>query len=171
MSLLSLRIAPDPCLSTPSRPVEGVDHSIQKLLDDMLETMYENNGCGLAANQVGILKRLVVIDISDGSASSNPIKLINPEILWVSERKASIPEGCLSVPDQYAEVSRPAEAHIRYLDENGCFQEIKGDGLLAACIQHEIDHLNGSLFIDHLSALKRSLILRKVQKQLKNRAL
>ncbi|MBL0942202.1 MAG: peptide deformylase [Alphaproteobacteria bacterium] len=171
MSLLSLRIAPDPCLSITSRPVEEVDHNIQKLLDDMLETMYENNGCGLAANQVGILKRLVVIDISDDSTSSNPIKLINPEILWVSERKASISEGCLSVPDQYAEISRPAEAHIRYLDEYGCSQEIKGDGLLAACIQHEIDHLNGTLFIDHLSALKRNLILRKVQKQLKNRAL
>jgi peptide deformylase len=171
MPLLSLRIAPDPCLSTPSRPVDEVDQDIRKLLDDMLETMYENNGCGLAANQVGILKRLVVIDISDNPASPKPIKLVNPEILWVSEEETSISEGCLSVPDQYAEVSRPAEAHIRYLDENGCSQEIKGDGLLAACIQHEIDHLNGTLFIDHLSALKRSLILRKMQKQLKYRAL
>lgn len=171
MALLSVRIVPDPCLHTPAQPVERVDKSIRQLLDDMLETMYANNGCGLAANQVGVLKRVIVMDVSPEPELPKPIKLINPEILWISEEEGIFSQGCLSIPDQYAEVRRPCEVHIRYLDENGHQQEIKSGGLLGECIQHEIDHLNGILFIDHLSALKRGLILRKVQKKHKYRVL
>jgi peptide deformylase len=171
MALLSIRTVPDQCLYTPAQPVEHIDDNIRKLLDDMLETMYTNKGCGLAANQVGILKRLIVMDVSPSSESPQPIKIVNPEILWTSEQEGFFLQGCLSVPDQYAEVKRPCEVHIRYLDENAQPQEIKSGGLLGECIQHEIDHLNGILFIDHLSALKRGLILRKLQKQLKRRVL
>ena len=137
-------------------------------MDDMLETMYSAPGIGLAAVQVGILKRLIVIDISKEDEKKNPIFFVNPEIIYQSNKTSTYEEGCLSLPGFYAEVERPTECHINYLDYNGKRKKLEADGLLATCIQHEVDHLNGVLFIDHISKLKRDMIIKKLRKNKKN---
>ena len=164
MSLLPILTAPDPRLKLKAKPVERVDEGVRRLMDDMLETMYAAPGIGLAAPQVGIGKRVIVIDLAKDGEPRAPLRLANPEILWVSEEDAVFEEGCLSVPEHYAEVARPAAARIRYLDYENEIREIEAAGLLATCLQHEIDHLDGVLFIDHLTALKRNIILRKLLK-------
>jgi len=164
MALREILIVPDPRLKKACEPVEAVNDEIKTLLDDMLETMYAAPGIGLAAPQIGVMKRVVVMDVSDDKDKPEPLKLINPEIIWESEETSIYQEGCLSIPEQYADVERPAEVGMRYMDENGETHEIEADGLLATCIQHEIDHLDGVLFTDYLSALKRNMILKKVQK-------
>ena len=164
MALREILIVPDPRLKKECAPVEKVDDEIKTLLDDMLETMYAAPGIGLAAPQIGVMKRVVVMDVSDDKEKPEPLKLINPEIIWESEETSVYQEGCLSIPEQYADVERPAEVGMRYMDENGETHEIEADGLLATCIQHEIDHLDGILFTDYLSALKRNMIIKKVQK-------
>ena len=158
---------PDPILRKKCEPLEKVDEETKKLMDDMLETMYAAPGIGLAAIQVGILKRLVVIDISKEEEKKKPIFLINPQILYQSKNTSVYEEGCLSLPGQFAEIERPAECTIKYIDYNGKEKELKSDGLLATCIQHEVDHLNGILFIDYLSKLKKDMIIKKLVKQKK----
>ena len=167
MSKRKIVIEPDPILRKKSERLEKVDNNIKKLMDDMLETMYAAPGIGLAAVQTGILKRLVVIDISKDDVKKNPLFLINPEIIFKSKNTSSYEEGCLSLPGQFAEIERPAECHINYIDYNGKEKKLKADGLLATCIQHEIDHLNGILFIDYLSKLKKEIIIKKVSKDKK----
>ncbi|MBP3125744.1 peptide deformylase [Thalassospira sp. ER-Se-21-Dark] len=164
MALREILIVPDSRLKKECEPVEAVNDEIKTLLDDMLETMYAAPGIGLAAPQIGVMKRVVVMDVSDDKDKPEPLKLINPEIIWESEETSIYQEGCLSIPEQYADVERPAEVGMRYMDENGETHEIEADGLLATCIQHEIDHLDGVLFTDYLSTLKRNMILKKVQK-------
>ena len=158
---------PDPILRKKCEPLEKVDTHTKKLMDDMLETMYAAPGIGLAAVQVGILKRLVVIDISKGEEEKKPIFLINPQIIHQSKKTSVYEEGCLSLPGQFAEIERPAECTIKYIDYNGKEKDLKADGLLATCIQHEVDHLNGILFIDYLSKLKKDMIIKKLVKQKK----
>ncbi|MGR0183556.1 peptide deformylase [Azospirillum aestuarii] len=164
MAVLDILVAPHPVLKQKAKPVEKVDARIAKLMDDMVETMYAAKGIGLAAPQIGILERVIVVDVHDKDEKPNPIRLANPEIVWKSDETSVCEEGCLSVPDQYAEVTRPASVRVRYLDETNETREIEAEGMLATCIQHEIDHLNGVLFVDYLSMLKRNMILRKVQK-------
>jgi peptide deformylase len=164
MAILTILTAPDPRLKVVSKPVAKVDDSIRRLMDDMLETMYASQGIGLAAPQVGVAKQVIVMDLARGEESPNPIKLANPEIVWRSEEEVVCEEGCLSVPDQYSEVLRPKAVKVRYLDYQNEIREMDADGYLATCIQHEIDHLNGVLFIDRLSSLKRNIILRKLNK-------
>ena len=151
MSQRKIVIEPDPILRKESEPIEKVDNDLRKLLDDMLETMYAAPGIGLAAVQVGILKRLIVIDISKDKEKKNPLFLINPEIVSKSKNTSIYEEGCLSLPGHFAEIERPAECQINFLDYNGKKKEISAKGLLSTCIQHELDHLNGILFIDYLS--------------------
>ena len=158
---------PDPILRKKCEPLEKVDTHTKKLMDDMLETMYAAPGIGLAAVQVGILKRLVVIDISKGEEEKKPIFLINPQIIHQSKKTSVYEEGCLSLPGQFAEIERPAECTIKYIDYNGKEKDLKANGLLATCIQHEVDHLNGILFIDYLSKLKKDMIIKKLVKQKK----
>ena len=164
MAILPVLTAPDPRLKRVAKPVDKVDDSIRRLMDDMLETMYASAGVGLAAIQVGVTKRVIVMDIAREGEEAKPLKMANPEVLWKSEEELVCEEGCLSVPDQYAEVSRPKAVKVRYLDEENEIREMDADGFLATCIQHEIDHLNGVLFIDHISALKRNIIVRKLAK-------
>jgi peptide deformylase len=164
MAKLPILVAPDPRLAKKSEPVAAVDGEIRQLMDDMLETMYVAPGIGLAAPQVGVLKRVIVIDIAGEDEAPAPLRMANPEIVAVSDDDAEYNEGCLSVPDHYADVVRPASCTVRYLDENNVQKEITADGLLATCLQHEIDHLDGVLFIDHLTSLKRNIILRKLLK-------
>lgn len=163
MAILKVLSVPDPRLKIKAQPIEKVDSSVIRLMDDLLETMYFTEGVGLAATQVGIHQRVIVIDRSE-TDKPEPLKLANPELLWVSEESSAMPEGCLSVPEQYAEVERFTRIKFRYLDEHNNIIEREGDGLLAQVIQHEIDHLNGILFVDHLSSLKRNLLLRKAAK-------
>jgi len=163
MALLPIYIAPDTRLKVHTKTVETVDDDLRSFLDDMLETMYAADGIGLAATQVGDERSVIVIDVG-GDDDRKPIKMINPEIQQVSDEISLHEEGCLSVPDYYADVERPEKVTVTYLDEFGAAQEIKADGVLATCIQHEIDHLNGILFVDHISALKRKMILRKLSK-------
>ena len=158
---------PDPILRKKCEPLEKVDEETKKLMDDMLETMYAAPGIGLAAIQVGILKRLVVIDISKDEEKKKPLFLINPQIIHQSKKTSVYEEGCLSLPGQFAEIERPAECTIKYIDYNGKKKDLKSDGLLATCIQHEVDHLNGILFIDYLSKLKKDMIIKKLVKQKK----
>ena len=158
---------PDPILRKKCEPLEKVDIETTKLMDDMLETMYAAPGIGLAAIQVGILKRLVVIDISKGEEEKKPVFLINPQIIHQSKKTSIYEEGCLSLPGQFAEIERPAECTLKYIDYNGKEKELKADGLLATCVQHEVDHLNGILFIDYLSKLKKDMIIKKLVKQKK----
>ena len=167
--LRNILIEPDPILRKKCDPLEKVDTETQKLMNDMLETMYAAPGIGLAAVQIGILKRLVVIDISKDkeSKSKSPLFLVNPEILYQSKKTSIYEEGCLSLPGQFAEIERPAECTLKYLDYNGKEKELKADGLLATCIQHEVDHLNGVLFIDYLSKLKKDMIIKKLVKHKK----
>jgi peptide deformylase len=170
MAQLPILVAPDPRLQKKSDPVAKVDAEIRQLMSDMLETMYKAPGIGLAAPQVGVLKRVIVLDIAPEDAPPAPLKMANPEIVWVSDDDASYNEGCLSVPEHYADVVRPAACRVRYLDENNEAKELEADGLLATCVQHEIDHLDGVLFIDHLTSLKRNIILRKLLKAKKQGA-
>jgi peptide deformylase len=165
MAVLDILIAPHPVLKTKAKPVEKVDARIAKLMDDMVETMYAANGIGLAAPQIGLSERVIVVDVHEKGEKPNPIRLANPEIIWASEEQTVCEEGCLSIPELYADVVRPSAVRVRYLDEKNQPQELSADGMLATCIQHEIDHLDGVLFVDHLSALKRSMIMRKLQKQ------
>ena len=161
-------IHPDPRLKKMCATLPDVDDRIRKLADDMLETMYDAPGIGLAAPQIGVLDRIIVMDcVKDEDEAPNPMVLINPEIIAASDETNVYEEGCLSIPDQTAEVTRPAEVSIGYLDETGTSQTLTADGLLAACIQHEIDHLNGVLFIDHISRLKRDMITRRAMKELR----
>lgn len=164
MSLLPILIAPDPRLKAKAQPVDKLDEGLNRLIDDMFETMYQAPGIGLAAPQVGVTKRVIVVDIAKKDEDRRPMALINPEILWLSEETSSYEEGCLSVPEQYADVTRPAKVRVRFMDRQGEIREIEADGLLATVLQHEIDHLSGTLFVDHLSTLKRGMILRKLEK-------
>lgn len=164
MSKLAIRIVPDPILRETCAPVKLIDANIKKLAEDMLETMYEAPGIGLAAPQVGITNRMLVMDIADEDEPRHPYCLINPEIIWKSEATSVYKEGCLSIPEQYAEVTRPAEVKVRFETPVGTTEELHATGLLSTCVQHEIDHLNGVLFIDYISRLKRDMILRKLQK-------
>lgn len=157
---------PDPVLRQITKPVEEITDGVRQLLDDMAATMYDAPGIGLAAPQINVSQRLVVIDCSKDDLPEL-YKMVNPEIITLSEEYSVLEEGCLSIPDQTAEVKRPAEVSIRYLDETGATQILTADGLLAACIQHEIDHLNGVLFIDRISRLKRDMITRRVMKELR----
>ena len=170
MAKLPILIAPDPRLKKVSKPVAAVDGKIRKLMDDMLETMYQAPGIGLAAPQVGKLVRVIVLDVTPEGEEKHPYRLVNPELVWVSEDDAVYNEGCLSLPEHYADVARPRACRVRYLDETGAQRELEAEGLLATCIQHEIDHLDGILFVDHLTALKRNIILRKLLKAKKTTA-
>ena len=164
MAILPILVAPHPVLKRKADPVDAVTDEDRKLLDDMLETMYDAPGIGLAAPQVGVSKRMLVVDVAREGEDPQPMKVINPEILKVSDDLAAYEEGCLSFPEQFAEVKRPARVTLRYLDETGAAQEIEATGLLATCLQHEIDHLDGIVFVDHVSQLKRQMILRKLSK-------
>lgn len=168
MSKKRILTIPDPILRKISEPITNINRDIQKLMDDMLETMYDAPGIGLAAVQIGILKRVIVIDLSkDIKKKKEPMFIINPEIVSQSKDLVSYEEGCLSIPNQFAEVDRPNSCKIKFLDYNGEKKEIVAKGLLSTCIQHEIDHLNGVLFIDYLSKLKKDFIIKKVKKQKK----
>ena len=164
MALLPIIYAPDPRLKIKCRPVETVDQSVRDLTRDMLETMYAAPGIGLSAPQIGDTRRIVVCDIAREGEDPQPVQLVNPEIVWSSDELYLAEEGCLSLPDHFAEIERPNEVRIRYLDQQGKSREMKADGLLAACVQHEMDHLEGILFVDYLSPLKRNIILRKMKK-------
>ena len=167
MSKRNIVIEPDPILRRKSSPVEEVNNDLRKLLNDMLETMYEAPGIGLAAVQVGILKRLIVIDISKNKEKKEPLFLINPKLTFKSKNTSIYEEGCLSLPGHFAEIERPAECHLTFIDYSGKEKNLKAQGLLATCIQHEIDHLDGVLFIDYLSKLKKDMIIKKLKKQKK----
>ena len=167
MSKKKIIIEPDPILRKKSRPLEKVDDQLKNLMDDMLETMYDAPGIGLAAVQIGILKRIVVIDVSKENEKKNPYFFINPVIKTRSKKTSVYEEGCLSLPGYFAEVERPAECEIDYIDYNGNKKNLKASGILATCVQHEIDHLNGILFIDYLSKLKKDMIIKKLIKQKK----
>ncbi|PWC54910.1 peptide deformylase [Azospirillum sp. TSO22-1] len=165
MALLPILVAPHPVLKQTAKPVAKVDARIARLMDDMVETMYDAQGIGLAAPQIGVLERVIVVDVHEKDEPANPIRMANPEIVWASDELVPCEEGCLSVPEHYAEVTRPKAVRVRYLDQQNEIRELDADGMLATCVQHEIDHLNGVLFVDHLSMLKRNMILRKLQKQ------
>jgi peptide deformylase len=164
MALLPILTAPDPLLKRKAKPVERVDDEVRRLMDDMLETMYAAPGIGLAAPQVGVPKRVIVMDLARDGEAPQPIRIANPEITWASDEDAVYEEGCLSVPEYYADVARPASIELTYRDYDDNVVKIRPTGLMATCIQHEIDHLDGILFIDHISALKRNIILRKLLK-------
>lgn len=164
MATRTVLIAPDPRLKTVSQPVDKVDAEIRRLAEDMLDSMYAADGIGLAAIQIGVPKRVLVLDLARKDNRNEPRVFVNPKILWSSEEAALYEEGCLSVPDIWEEVERPAQIRAEYLDEEGRLQTLEAEGLLATCLQHEIDHLNGVLFVDHLSRLKRTMALRKLAK-------
>jgi len=169
MAIQKILTEPNKILRQKSLIVENVNMDIQKLMDNMLETLYSAPGIGLAAIQIGVAKRVIVMDLSRDrdKEPKNPMYFVNPEIIWKSEEKFTYEEGCLSVPNQFAEIDRSKQCHVKHLDYNGHSQELKADGLLATCIQHEIDHLEGILFIDYLSKLKKSMIIKKLSKQKK----
>ena len=167
MTIKTILIEPNKLLRQVSKPVNQVGKDEQKLMDDMLETMYHVNGIGLAAIQIGVPKRIIVMDISQDKEKKNPKYFVNPIIKNKDSEKATYEEGCLSVPEQFAEIDRPSKCEVEYLDYNGNKQLLKADGLLATCIQHEMDHLEGILFIDYLSKLKKSMIAKKLSKQKK----
>lgn len=171
MTIKPLIILPDPLLRQVSTSIERVDAELQKLADDMLETMYEAPGIGLAAIQVGVPRRLLVVDVSKEGEDKQPLVFINPEIIKSSDERSVYEEGCLSIPDYYAEVERPAMVTVKSIDRDGKEQMTEADGLLATCLQHEIDHLNGVLFIDHISRLKREMVIKKFTKAAKSKAL
>ncbi|MGN6551331.1 MAG: peptide deformylase [Pararhizobium sp.] len=164
MSIKPIILLPDPTLRQTSEPFERVDDAVRKLADDMLETMYDAPGIGLAAVQIGIPRRLLVVDVSKEEDRKEPLVFINPEIVASSDARSTYEEGCLSIPDYYAEVERPASVTVRHLDRNGAEVVTEADGLLATCLQHEIDHLNGVLFIDYISKLKRDMVVKKFAK-------
>ena len=160
-------VEPDPILRKKSEPLELVNDDTKKLLDDMLKTMYAAPGIGLAAVQIGILKRIIVIDISKKEEEKKPIFLINPEIIFQSKKTSLFEEGCLAIPGHFAEIERPANCKVKYINYEWKQAELNAEGLLSTCIQHEIDHLNGVLFIDYLSKLKKDMIIKKLKKQKK----
>lgn len=164
-------LVPDPVLRQVAQPVARVDDAIRLQMDRMLQTMYDAPGIGLAANQVSLLNRVLVMDLSkrEEHKDTAPIFMANPQIIWESEEISAMEEGCLSIPTQYAEVERPAKVRVKYVDYNNKEAELEAEGLLSHCVQHEIDHLNGILFVDHLSRLKRSMILRKIEKLKKHK--
>ncbi len=164
MAILPILTAPDPRLKAKAARVATVDDRIRTLMADMLETMYKAPGIGLAAPQVGVGERVIVMDTGKTEEDRNPLRMANPEIVWASDEDNTYEEGCLSVPEHYGNVVRPKEVKVRYLDQDGAAREIHADGLLATVVQHEMDHLDGILFIDHLSSLKRNMILRKLLK-------
>ena len=165
MAILPIITAPDPRLKIISQPVETVDDAIRTLLDDMLETMHDAIGIGLAAVQVGVDARVIVIEITDEEGNKGKsLEFINPEIVWSSAEERAHEEGCLSLPEHFAEVTRPDEIKISYLDRDGKKQQLQAEGILSTCIQHEMDHLEGVLFVDHISAVRRNMILRKLKK-------
>jgi peptide deformylase len=168
MARLPIIVAPDPRLKVKCRPVARVDAKVAKLMDDMLETMYAAPGIGLAAPQVGVVQRVIVLDIAKDDEKPLPLRMANPELVWVSDEDAIFSEGCLSLPEHYADVTRPARIRVRYLDHENEIRELAAEGTLATCIQHEMDHLDGILFVDHLTALKRNIILRKLVKAKKS---
>ena len=167
MALRQILTEPNKILREKSLPVEKVDKNLQNLMDDMLETMYAAPGIGLAAIQVGVPKRVIVLDIAQKDGPKNPMFFINPEIIKKSENNSIYEEGCLSVPGQFAEIERPDKCHVKYLDYYGQPKEIQAKGMLATCVQHEMDHLEGILFIDYLSKLKKTMIIKKLSKQKK----
>ena len=172
MAVLPIVEVPDPRLRLVSQPVATMDDGVRQLVADMTETMYAAHGIGLAAIQVGVARRVLVIDLQEGRDEEDqpiraPAAYINPEILSVSDELSTYNEGCLSIPEQYAEVARPATCRVRWMDEGGAGHEEELEGLLATCMQHEIDHLNGVLFVDHLSRLKRDMVMKKLAKQRK----
>jgi len=169
MTIKPLIILPDPILRQVSQPIETVDGEVKKLADDMLETMYDAPGIGLAAIQIGVARRMLVLDVSKDGDEKQPLVFINPEIVSATDARSVYEEGCLSIPDYYAEVERPAAIKVKHLDREGKEQLTEADGLLATCLQHEIDHLNGVLFIDHISKLKREMVIRKFTKAAKLR--
>src|SRR3954465_2523731 len=171
MSVLTILEVPDPGLRAVAKPVAQIDESVRTIISNMFDTMYDARGIGLAATQVGIEQRIVVIDLQEPESDAEdakpvrtPLVFVNPELVSVSEETALYNEGCLSIPEQYAEVERPARCRVKWLDGEGAAHEADFDGLLATCIQHEIDHLNGVLFIDHISRLKRDMVLKKLAK-------
>jgi peptide deformylase len=168
MTIRKILIEPDSFLRQKSKKVELVNDEIRFLINDMLETMYDAPGIGLAAIQIGVPKRVIVIDLSKNDEEKNPLHFINPEIIIKSDNDAVYEEGCLSVPGQYAEINRPDKCKIKYLDFEGNEKILEAEGLLATCIQHEMDHLEGILFIDHLSKLKKTMIIKKLSKQKKS---
>jgi peptide deformylase len=168
---LDIIIAPDPRLKRACDPVMQVDDELATLMDDMLETMYDAPGVGLAAPQVGVAKRIIVVDAARGEEPPAPYKLVNPEIVWTSDAEKIHEEGCLSLPTFYEEVKRPDLIRVSYMDENNTQKELEAGGLLSVVIQHEMDHLDGVLFVDHISTLKRGMILRKLKKTKKQMAL
>ena len=170
MALKEILTEPNTILRQKSSFVEKVDNDLQNLMDDMLETMYAAPGIGLAAIQVGVPKRVIVMDLSQKDQSKNPMFFVNPEIITKSNNHSTYEEGCLSVPGQFAEIDRPDKCHIKYLDYYGISKEIKAEGMLATCIQHEMDHLEGILFIDYLSKLKKSIIVKQLSKLKSNTA-
>ncbi|HEV3185837.1 MAG TPA: peptide deformylase [Xanthobacteraceae bacterium] len=167
MALRDIITLPDKRLRQVSKPVGKIDADLRRLIDDMFETMYEAPGIGLAAIQVGVPKRVITMDLAKKDEPKNPQVFINPEILWTSEERATYEEGCLSIPEYYEEVERPAQVKVAFLDRDGAKHELEANGLFATCLQHEIDHLNGVLFIDHLSKLKRSRVIKKFAKAAK----
>ena len=164
MSIKTILTEPNKILRQISKQVEKVGEEEKKIMDDMLETMYQANGIGLAAIQIGIPKRIIVIDLAKGEEKKNPMYFVNPVIKNKNQNLATYEEGCLSVPDQFAEVDRPSTCEVEYLDYHGEKKILKAEGLVATCIQHEMDHLQGILFIDHLSKLKKSMIIKKLSK-------
>ena len=170
MAVLPVIVAPDPRLKVKCKPVEKVDAAVRKLMDDMLETMELAPGIGLAAPQVGVAKRIIVVDVAPSGEPRKPYRMANPEIVWASDDMVVFEEGCLSLPDQFAEVTRPARIRVRYLDHENEIRELEAKDMLATCIQHEMDHLDGVLFVDHISALKRNMILRRLKKEKKTKA-
>ena len=167
MNIRKILTIPDPILRQKSSLVEKVNKDIKILMDDMLTTMYNAPGIGLAAIQIGVPKRVVVMDISKDQEKKKPMYFVNPEIIWKSNVNATYEEGCLSIPNQFAKIERPDKCKVKYLDFDGVEKEINAEGLLATCIQHEIDHLNGVLFIDYLSKLKKNIIIKKLSKNKK----
>ena len=167
MTVKTILTEPNKILRQVSSPVEKVGKNEQQLMDDMLETMYAANGIGLAAIQIGIPKRVIVIDISKEDNKKNPLHLINPEITFTSKNTSIYEEGCLSIPGHFAEIERPSECHLNYIDYEGKQKKLIANGLLATCIQHEVDHLNGVLFIDYLSKIKKDMIIKKLIKHKK----
>ena len=170
MTILKLYEYPHPVLKKKTEKVDKVDDEIRKFLDDMLETMYATNGCGLAAPQVGVSKRVVVIDIAHEGEEPAPIYMVNPEIVWKSEETEICEEGCLSLPSLRAEVERPASVKIKYLDYDGKESELLAEDFLAVAVQHELDHLDGVLYIDHVSRLKRQMLVKKLEKMRKEQS-
>ncbi len=169
MTIKPLIILPDPLLRVVSKPFERFDAETKRLASDMLDTMYDAPGIGLAAVQIGVDRRMLVIDIAREGEEKTPLVFINPEVVASSDERSVYEEGCLSIPDYYAEVERPAEVSVEYFDVDGVKQTVKADGLLATCLQHEIDHLNGVLFIDYISRLKREMVIKKFTKAAKTK--